>query len=383
MRAPVSVELHLSAENGLAVADVCDLIARVSPLINEWRLCGLEELNLADRGRVLATLEQGQRFYHLAFARVPAQGVELLEELRGLQFFGSLLVDYCLEDDPHAGQNEAALREYIEQGLAVGVDVNARVLLDEWACTHLAEIVGAASDLGVNRIVCSRYTAGGRDKVGVPVLARAMDTVRRLQDESYSVSVNAEFPNCFSGLQERSCLAGVVAAFIDARGDLYPCRGSQCRVGNVVSGDLESLWQDPALAEWRGTLPPQCLECANRELCPGGNRAVGGEEQGDPLIGEALPSAVEALHEVVLEEDLCPKPLYATREEDFGWVLMRANQVIPVSFKAGEVLALFDGNHSLAEVERRFGAAALSFIYSLYVRGFVKLAERQCTGEDS
>ena len=97
----------------------------------------------------------------------------------------------------------------------------------------------------------------------------------------------------------------------------------------------------------------------------------------DPLIGDTVKESEEpqAL-EVNLDSDLCPVPRFISRPENFGLALIRHTQVIPVSHKAARLIQALDGKTTLGEIERRFGAVALSFIYSLYVRSFIEFRSR-------
>ncbi len=383
--APVTAELRLaSLRGGLQADEWQGVIAKLAAYVNEFKIAGLELLGITEREKILAALEQGGKYFHLMIASVPAEDLQLFHNLRRQQYLGSLLVDYLPEEaeiDEAEGQRLEALRAFAERALAVGLEVSAAVTLREWACRHLEDVVEAAVDLGCNRVICYRALEAGKDAVSAELLTLASAGIAKLRGLSYDVALGNCVPNCFSRLEERGCLGGIVSAFVDEKGLMYPCscadKTSEA-AGSLLEGDVSGLWRSEVMQAWRQRLPHVCLSCAKSDLCPGGCRALGCEGDiccGDPLIRTPYSEEAETLHEVVLEEDLCPKPRYAVRREDFGWALMRGSQVVPVSLRAGEILRLFDGKHTLAAIESRCGAAAISFIYSLYVRGFVDFCE--------
>ncbi len=378
--APVTVELQLgSAQSFMGVEKWRTVIEKLAAFVNEFKVSGLELRSLEEAEALLSVLEGGEKYYHLLVSSVPQAGLEFLAMLRRCKYFGSLLVDYLPEDaevDAVELERLEQLREFAEQALAVGFEVNARVALKRWACAHLEEVVESASDFGFNQIICYRCLHCQDDEgPEVALLEGAVRKVKMLADLSYGVSMGNCVPNCFCDTDSRGCLGGIVSAVINEKGDMLPCGGANDVAGSLLEAGVTEVWRSPSMNAWRENLPSACLECSKVDLCPGGCRALREEGGCDPLIRQPFKEEVKSLHEVVLEEDLCPTPRYAVRREDFGWALIRANQVIPVSAKAEPILQRFDGHTTLADIERQVGAAALSFIYSLYVRGFVEFVE--------
>ncbi len=94
---------------------------------------------------------------------------------------------------------------------------------------------------------------------------------------------------------DKLCSAGHTLAFIDSRGDVYPCVAWRERVGNALSESFYDLWRDsPHFARMRaitaGALS-ECGGCSNEKYCsycPGLAHA----ERQDPTL--APPSACNA-----------------------------------------------------------------------------------------
>ena len=379
--APVSLKLTLFSEAGaLQVSQWAELIPKLAAYVNEFKIAGLELIGETERLAVLDALEQGGKFYHLHIGKVPVQSLPLLSDLRERAHFGSLVLNLLPSDEKLSSEEDerlASLRDFADKALAVGLETNASVNLTSWVCHHLSELVAEAQDLGINHVFCYRCSAVSGRQAEASELAQALQVLLSLRRQGISISLGNCVPNCFVNTDSPGCLGGITSAVVDALGNVYPCGGSSESAGNLLENELTEIWRSEVMEKWREALPEECAHCAKAELCPGGCRAIAsrGEAKCDPLIRRAFSEDAEELHEVVLEEDLCPVPCYAVRAEEFGWTLMRGERVIPVSFQAQEILRLFDGEHTLAQIERQCGTAALSFVYSLYVRGFVEFSE--------
>jgi hypothetical protein len=94
----------------------------------------------------------------------------------------------------------------------------------------------------------------------------------------------------------------------------------------------------------------------------------------DPLMRDpVLEKKPEPLKELTLYEGAHPVGRYALRAEDFGYVLVRGNHIVPVAAAAKPVLDACDGRTTLRQIERQFGPAALSLVGSLYQRDMIEL----------
>ena len=200
-----------------------------------------------------------------------------------------------------------------------------------------------------------------------------------MRQTGYNVALGSCVPACFNESFAQGCSAGITYCSIDPWGGMRPCDHSPTVVGNVLTSDITTLWRSKSMRSWRTNLPSACQSCSKLSFCPGGCRSEA-EVLGvahDPLIGKPIGPESPTLLEVTLEDELCPVPMYNVRQEDFGWALIRQTQVIPVTHKAGKVLTSFDGKTTLGDIEQKFGAGALSFVYSLYERNFVDFRSRE------
>ena len=91
------------------------------------------------------------------------------------------------------------------------------------------------------------------------------------------------------------CGAGRTLAFIDSRGDLYPCLAWRDRVGNVLENGFEQLWRNSpkfhAVRDFTSSDLHECKSCSNQKYCnycPGLSHA----ERGEAAL--AAPSACNA-----------------------------------------------------------------------------------------
>lgn len=266
----------------------------------------------------------------------------------------------------------------LEEASAAGFDTSASILLTAQSIEQIDNLTDEALDGGASLVIFERICPSEQEKIDLDAFKRGAAQIYELRQLGTEVSLSGCFPNCFSQGDIPSCLAGAVSCAITPEGALRPCRyASVSSCLSLTSCSLAEAWQSPALEKWRLLTSETCQGCAKCNLCPGGCLLYAYESnsaQSDPLITGQIDEET-VLQEVTLEDELCPVPCYNVREEGFGWLLMRGSRVIPVSSKAGPVLARFTGKVTLGEIEQEFGAGALSFIYSLYVRGFIELKE--------
>ena len=96
----------------------------------------------------------------------------------------------------------------------------------------------------------------------------------------------------------------------------------------------------------------------------------------DPLIGEPISEKLdESPEEFMLYEGTRPVGRFNIRPEEFGYILVRANRVVPVTQQAKVILDRLDGQTTLRQIEETYGKRGLSFVGSLYKQGFVELRQ--------
>ena len=91
----------------------------------------------------------------------------------------------------------------------------------------------------------------------------------------------------------------------------------------------------------------------------------------DPLVSIPLTSRPSSPRQIPLYEGLRPMGAYQLREEEFGYVLMRGNRVVPVPHEARDVLDLCDGRTTLKQIAIRFGQPGLDMIGVLWEKGLL------------
>lgn len=386
LRGPVTVELILrDAHGGLPAADWARVIESLSEFVNEFRVSGDEPVEHPQIFDIFEALERTKKFYHVHTGGQWSDPDRFLAGLRKLSYFGSFMFDMPghtpeLYREIRGVDGHAAMAANLQKALACGLEVNTRTTIVKANHDVVMDLAEASFALGSRYAVFYRLL-GPPDAPQQPTDEQLLTALERIHDMrlfGYNVALGNCVPNCFHLSDSYGCMGGIISGAVSPTGELLPCACSQRSGGNLLQTSVTEAWRSPRMHEWRNdALPEVCKPCSRLSYCPGGCRATPEHSGGtqDPLIRTALPKEEPTLHEVTLEEELCPIPRYTIREEDFGWVLVRANQVIPVSHKAGAVLQTFDGKTDLGEIERRFGPAALSFIYSLYVRNFVEFRQ--------
>ena len=385
LRGPVTIELVLrDSQGGLALALWAGIIQDLAEYVNEFRVAGEEPVEHPEILEILKALDRTRKFYHL-YTPGQWQDADLfLGNLRSLSYFGSFVFDFPahtpeLYREVAGTDGHSRLVSSMQKALASAFEVNTRTVITRHNAGQVMEIAEEAFRLGAHYAVFNRFVgpADSPEAPEEPQLLLALERIHEMRLFGYNVALGNCVPNCFHLSDSYGCMGGILSGSVDPRGQLLPCSCSRRPAASLLATGVTEAWRSEAMREWRGAIPETCQACSRLSYCPGGCRAArewsGGAQ--DPLIRCALPVETQTLHEVTLEEELCPVPRYAVREEDFGWSLVRANQVIPVSRKAGPILETFDGKTDLGEIERRFGPAALSFIYSLYVRSFVEFRQ--------
>jgi radical SAM protein with 4Fe4S-binding SPASM domain len=363
-----------------------DVIEKLGPYVSEFRLTGGDPMARDDVFEIIDSLERAKRPYHIFSHGIWKDRPNLMVGLKKLTYIQSFLVFLHGPDAETHGAfsgNPAEFDEVlktIELIAATGLEVSTSTVITKQNAEQMEPIVELAMRKGARHSVFNRYVGPPRADIEpspdeLKTIIAKLDDLRQL---GYNVALGTCVPACFYKEFAHGCSAGITYCAIDPWGEMRPCDHSPTRVGSVISQKLMDVWRGKPMRAWRNRLPSACNKCSRITFCPGGCRSEAEylHLPQDPLIGQPIPVEEPTLLEVTLEEDLCPVPKYDIREEDFGWSLIRQTHVIPVTRKAGSVLYTFDGKTTLAEIEKQFGPAALSFVYSLYERNFVDFRPR-------
>ncbi|MCP4401612.1 MAG: SPASM domain-containing protein [bacterium] len=141
--------------------------------------------------------------------------------------------------------------------------------------------------------------------------------------------------------------------------------------GNILERSIEEIWQSEKARWYRNQVPEPCLECVELPHCRGGCRPVTIEYglEGDRLMKEPIREA--PVETIELGPAWKPVPHFTIRKEPFGYILCRVNWSVPVTHDAKPLVDAIDGEHTLAQLQHRFGDEALDFIGQLYREGCI------------
>ncbi len=105
--------------------------------------------------------------------------------------------------------------------------------------------------------------------------------------------------------------------------------------------------------------------------------------ENDPLIGSLFTARQRPPGQITLYEGLHPVRNFDIRQEEFGYVLMRGNRIVPVAFEDKALLDACDGQITLEEIRGQFGARGLALVAQLYKKRLIELTrnENQPEGE--
>ncbi len=373
---------HTPDEKNLTAAQWGDIIRKLSPFVQEFRITGGEPTERGDLFDILSFLEKEERYYHIFTNGLWNDPEALTKKFQKCAYLGSFLVSlHGADEETHSsfsGEiNFGLVTETIKTLVSSGFEVNTNSVLTKENISRIDEIVYLSLDLGAKSIVFNRFIGKSIPSITLSEeeTKEALEKIEKLQKQGYNCIIGNCIPYCFFPSSSSGCLAGVTYGTVDPFGMLRPCNHSPYIAGNLVSESVTSIWQSKKLRSWREKIPKECTRCAKLSFCPAGCKAMAdlmGIPQ-DSLIKTRIKPEQdkEKILEVNLDETLCPSPKYLTREEDFGLALIRHTQVIPVSFKARRIIEMINGSTTLAEIEKKHGGAALSFVYSLYIRNFI------------
>ncbi|MGC9055870.1 MAG: SPASM domain-containing protein [Candidatus Saccharicenans sp.] len=162
------------------------------------------------------------------------------------------------------------------------------------------------------------------------------------------------FEDCFPEinpelwLPEISCRGAQGSCFISADGHIYPCRKSRFPEGNILKDRLKEIFES-----WGSEEIELCLE----------NVAEKRKQLLLPVAGEKP---------FLIESDLKPIPLFRVREEKQGATLIKGLDGLAVTSKGYEIIRELDRKKTLKSLKKKYGGEAISFIFSLFMSGFLK-----------
>lgn len=274
--------------------------------------------------------------------------------------------------------------ENIELAINYGFNISTNTVISEYNYNNIDEIVALAYSKGVRRFVFNRYYGMSKDKSllsGISTDNKELIEAIKAIDELKQMGLNATFgnciPQCFYPSSASGCMTGILYCTVDPFGNIRPCNHAPLEAGNLLKTDFNKIWGGKIMKKWRGYYPSICKGCSKFYDCRSGCKALALtlSAKHDPLIkgpikeDEPLPET--KIEQIKLYDWQIPTPFYYRRKESFGEALILEEMVIPVSQKAVPLLNIIDGEHTLGEINKKFGNEAIKFIYNLQQRGFV------------
>lgn len=267
----------------------------------------------------------------------------------------------------------------IQLATQAGLLVTISAVIHRENLDQLGAIPALARDLGADHVVFNRYLGPNNPTVepGEAQLQEAVRQIESLRQDGARVKFGNCIPQCFIESSSSGCLSGVAYCTIDPWGNMRPCSHSPILCGNLLEQLVEDAWQSTEMERWRQVIPVECHHCVEFPRCHGGCRAMAQERglEQDPLASVPLDSSQLPAMPTTLYEDLRPVGVYQLRQEDFGYVLMRGNRIVPVPREAKIVLDACDGKATLKEIKAKFGQSALNLIGGLWEKGLLELQE--------
>lgn len=267
----------------------------------------------------------------------------------------------------------------IERASAAGIHVATNTVIFRHNFHEVEAITKLSERLGAKYAVVSRYHGPPIDgfSASEQELLQALKDIARLRRDRHRVALGNCVPPCFSSEGTGGCLAGAASFAIDSWGRVRPCVVSPLICGNLLTESVEKIWQEDLLRAWADMIPPLCQQCTKLSECHGGCKAeaarVGAGK--DPLAKRPLREQCERFSELTLYRESRPMRRFKMRSEEFGYVLVIRNRVMPIAHEGEQIIDLLDGKTTLGQIEQICGSRALSFVGLLYQKGFIDLID--------
>lgn len=357
-----------------------EIIKGLSPFLAEARLTGGEPTLFPELPLILEALEKEKLPFKIYTNGLWPDPEGLLKTLRKSPHFRGFVFSLHGSSEPvhsaFSGLGEFdRIVSHIQQAAKSGLAVYTSTVLGEFNRNDMPGIIKLVSMCGSRRHYFRRYV--GPYRAGISLYREAqrslLEALGGIPRGIFSYRVGECFPRCFYPTGS-SCLAGLTHITIDPSGSIRACPFSEETLGSWQSG-MDS-WKKNVL-KWGSDLPRQCLRCDEIERCMGGCRAMRRNHKfkRDPLMDEPVRSgrSIEPfLGQKPLFVDGCLKQCCTARKEEFGWLLIADDEVIPVTDAGGELITLCDGSRGMEEIEKRAGSEAKMFLISLVRRGFIE-----------
>jgi radical SAM protein with 4Fe4S-binding SPASM domain len=368
----------------LTAAQWHTILTKIQPYVERVKLTGGEPTLHPEFDAIvqsLADLNISFSLFTNARWRKPDQLITLLKAIP--QFTGFLISLHGADAETHEAysgihgsfdETVANIRCAVNAGLGVATST----VISRQNYGKLADIIALSTALGADHAVVNRYLGSPLPDIepSNEELQIAMRTVERLRRDGVRVKFGNCVPQCFVANSSTGCLAGVAYCAISPWGELRPCNHSPAVAGNLLTQSVEEVWRSAKMEAWRGLMPNECeTECSAFSTCHGACRALielRGEHR-DPLRGAPIKMMPHKPTErVTFYEGLRPIGNYHLRQEEFGYVALRGNRVVPISTNDYTVLQMCDGTRTLRQIQDSYGQNGLRTIAILHKKGLIE-----------
>jgi len=375
---------HLSVPPPLSAKQWAEVLAELRPHIHHLKVTGGEPTMHPGFEAIIATLHKLDASFALFTNARWRDPIWLVTHLRAIPQCKGLLVSL---HGSTAASHDAFTRvtgsfaetcANIRHAVTAGLSVTTSTVITRHNWHEVGEIVHLSRRLGANYAVFNRYLGDSLSQIepDESQLRQAVETIDGLRHRASPVKFGNCIPQCFYPSSSTGCLAGVAYCTIDPWGNVRPCNHAPLICGNLLEQSIEEIWHGEAIDCWRRMVSEQCWHCLELPRCHGGCRAVAliqGIER-DPLMRDPfLERDPEPREDLTLYGGGRPVGRYTLRAEEFGYVLVSGNRIVPVIAAARPVLDSCDGHTTLQQIEQKFGPDALSLVGFLYQRGMIEL----------
>ena len=186
-----------------------------------------------------------------------------------------------------------------------GGNVVIDIVLTKMNINELPETITFIKELGVTRIMLTRFNVGGEgiNHVGellptVDELKNTFEMVNRIsKEQDVKITSNVCTPLCvlnpndYDNIATLSCSANInnMPVTLDINGNMRICNHSPVIIGNIFVNTIEEIMNADYVKSWKTEKPDYCSGCNVYDRCFGGCRAAA-EQMGwglkgvDPLI---------------------------------------------------------------------------------------------------
>lgn len=255
------------------------------------------------------------------------------------------------------------LLDGIKNARDAGIRVSANMVVTKLNHEHVIETANVVAGLGIKSFMATKAGCPGNCPDFSHLRLSAQQVIRMLNDLcwahdhlSLSVDTLEPIPSCaMSGVlypelfTSRKCNAGVTTATISYDGTVRPCPHLNISYGNLLTEELDKIWERMAPWSERFQIPSQCSSCKLINLCGAGCRMEGKMHTGDiagtdPFISlQCVPQMIENMSRASAR--IPPRTVLAfrtlgfrLRTEEFGGVLACGKRHIFLDQKGFAVL---------------------------------------------